>query len=433
MSVHVHSLAGCRQRRSFMTEPSLRRLIAISTLLVVTSTVTGQDDLRGYEPRASGAESTRLDWIFTLANQSLSEAPAGWLSDYDSKQTTYELFVPQDYSDAKAWPLVLFVSPGEKAMGYQAWGDSCAELGVILAGPQLAGNNVPGPKRHRMVMDVLDDVRRRFHVDTDRTYIAGFSGGGRVACAIAFAVPEYFGGVIPVCAGGDLRSEPWLRQRVIDRLSVAHLTGETDFNRGEVERLRQTVLSSVGVRTRCWVADGVGHAVPGDSVFRQAFEWLEAKTEARRSFARKYPAARINGAWDRKDWSDHLLTEARKRIESRKTRYAGLMQLKGIHVRWNDLPAAGTAFEVLKEFERADQRAWEEEDIAEQRRFLVAQARGLTSYATGPMHPNYQAQRPNIARAATNLWLVIVQDGQDEGAVMEAKQALPKLKKLFDE
>ena len=58
---------------------------------------------------------------------------------------------------------------------------------------------------------------------------------------------------MPICAGGELREESWLRQRVIDRLSVALLTGEKDFNRGEVERWRATYLTEVGVRNKVWV------------------------------------------------------------------------------------------------------------------------------------------------------------------------------------
>jgi len=58
---------------------------------------------------------------------------------------------------------------------------------------------VPAGQRTRIVLDMLDDVRRHQRIDADQTYITGFSGGGRMACAIGFALPEYFGGVAPVC------------------------------------------------------------------------------------------------------------------------------------------------------------------------------------------------------------------------------------------
>ena len=40
-----------------------------------------------------------------------------------------------------------------------------------------------------MVLDVLDDVRHNVLIDPDRTYIAGISGGGRIACIVGFALP----------------------------------------------------------------------------------------------------------------------------------------------------------------------------------------------------------------------------------------------------
>src|SRR5262249_25455661 len=157
---------------------------------------------------------------------------------------TYELFVPAA-KDKKPLPLILFVSPNNDASGWKSFESVCKQQGILFAGAHGAGNNCPGQKRVRIILDVLDDVRRNYPVDPDRTYVPGFSGGGRIACAIVFALPELFGGAMPICASGDLREETWLRHRVQDRLSVALLTGQTDFNRGEVERLRGPYLTAV--------------------------------------------------------------------------------------------------------------------------------------------------------------------------------------------
>src|SRR5205807_1802312 len=131
----------------------------------------------------------------------------------------------------------------------------------------------------------LDDVRRNFPVDPDRTYLTGFSGGGRIACAVGFALPELVGGLMPLCAGGDLREESWLRHRAADRLSVALLTGTGDFNRGEVERLRGPYLSAVGVRTRVWTQPGLGHGVPNEKTVLEALTWLDEAAPQRKALA----------------------------------------------------------------------------------------------------------------------------------------------------
>jgi pimeloyl-ACP methyl ester carboxylesterase len=405
-------------------------LLLFSILVSLAKPLSAQQVTRGHVASVTVADATRLDWAFALANQSPKEPPADWTRDYDSKKQTYELYVPQQYDSKTAWPVVLFVSPGDRGAGFQQWQQTLQKRGIIFASPHQAGNNCPMPRRVRIVMDVLDDLRRNYNIDPDRVYIGGFSGGGRVACAIAFALPEYFGGVIPVCAGGDLRDESWLRQRVIDRLSVAQLTGETDFNRGEVERMHQTELSAVGVRCNTWVTQGLGHGIPNAEVFAQSFDWLEETVEARRRLATQWPASRIADAPSRDQWADRLLAEGKQRLANPATIYSGLMQIKGVYTRWNDLTQAKSALELLSEFDQKPDRPWENDDIAEQRRFLIARARGIDAYASGPLPKQYEPQKEAMLKAAIQLWSQVIEDGQDEIAVAEARQRIPKLEAI---
>ncbi len=407
-------------------------LFTILILSLVGRGLSAAEVLTGYHPKVSVTAETRLDWIFALANQSPKAAPAEWLKDYESTKQTYEFYAPAKAKPRQALPAVIFVSPSGNAMGWRSWKTACEKLGMVFAGPHQAGNNCPMPRRMRIVMDVLDDVRRRYNIDPDRTYIAGFSGGGRIACSIAFALPEYFGGAIPVCAAGDLRSEPWLSQRVIDRLSVAMLTGETDFNRSEVERFRGPMLSDVGLRTKIWVYPKMGHGVPSGESLVEVHQWLDEAATARKKLAKQYPASRIDGsaAPSRDQWAANLLTEAKSRLKNPKTLYSGLMQLKGISARWPDVPAAAEAKQILIEYDRRKEHPWEAADIAEQRKFLIARSRALDAYASGPLPGQYANQRPDMLSAAINLWTQVVLDGNDKAAVAEAKRRIPELKAI---
>lgn len=413
----------------------LALFVSMVIFLSLSLSARAADPPTGYQRQASVTAETRLDWIFALANQSVPKPPAEWqLDGYDSKKQHYELFVPPGYSPKKSYPLVLFISAGGNPAGWKSWEAVCKDKGILFASPHEAGNDVPMERRVHVVMDVLDDLRRKYTVDPDRTYLAGFSGGGRVAMAIAFALPEYFGGAIPVCAGGDLREESWLRQRVADRLSVAMITGEHDFNRGEVERFRGPMLSGVGVRTKVWAVPGLGHAIPGPKEFSTAFNWLEESLPDRRKLAEKYPASRIaaDKPLSREAWSQALFDEGQERLKSPKSIYSGLMQLKGISVRWADLPLGEKARKILTEYDEKDNRPWDADDIAEQRKFLVARARSLDAYASGDLPEQYAAQRDSMLEAALQLWQLVLRDGQDEKAVAEGKKRIPELKKLLD-
>ncbi len=423
---------------------------AFAIVVFVLAAAVAHADETGYQKEVTVREATRLDWVFANANQSVLNPPAEWLEGYDSTKQRYELFVPatakaagpRTKTKSKATnaepadaglPLVLFISAGDQPAGWGQLQTVCQQKGIAFASPFNAGNNTPMPRRIRIVFDVLDDLRRRHRIDADRTYIAGFSGGGRVACGIAFALPELFGGVIPVCASGDLRDEPWLLHRVIDRLSVAMVTGTEDFNRGETERFRGPMLTDVGVRTKVTVVEKLGHGIPDGKTFANVIEWLDAGVADRRKLAVKHPASRIgpDATPTREEWAKFLLAEGESRLKEPKTMYSGLMQLQGVMQRWPDLNAADKAKQVLLDYEARGEKPWEEDDLDEQRRFLIARARALDAYASGELPPQYANQRKEMLEAAVSLWMLVIQDGQDDKAVDDGQRRLPKLKAML--
>jgi hypothetical protein len=385
----------------------------------------------GYTPRVTVSEPTRIDWVFTAATQSPAKPPAKLLpQDYDSAKQTYELFVPPRKDSKKLLPAILFVSAGDDSQGWKTFEKPCKDFGFVFIGIRGAGNNVAGPVRNRIVLDCFDDVRRQIPLDPDRTYISGFSGGGRIACAIGFALPEYFGGILAIAASGELRNEPWLRHRAIDRLSVALVTGTTDFNRGEVERWRGPFWKEIGIRTRVWTVDG-GHALPPSATIGEALKWLDEAREKRAALAKKYPATRAtpDTTTTREDGANALLAEGREKIKSKETLHAGLMLIKGVLERWPDLPAAADAKRILLEYEEKKDRSWEKEDIAEQLRYITADARTLGDYVLNgiPANSQYAKQRPNMARRAIELWTVVIQSAPDSDAAKEGKKQVLEL------
>ncbi len=381
-----------------------------------------------YVSRMRVKDETRLDWTFAVSNRSVKDAPAEWLKDYESTDQRYSLYLPPAKPN-EALPLVIFVPASPTPIAWNFWKSFFQRRGIAYAEPFKAGNKCPGIQRMRIVLDVLDDVRRRANIDPDRTYIGGYSGGGRVACAIAFALPECFGGVVPACAGGDLRPESYLRQRVKDRLSVALLTGETDFNRAEVERYHTPILENLGIRSRTWTVRRLGHTLPSERTFRQAFDWLEEGLAGRREFARKYAASRI-GHPTRDEWSANLLAEAKQRIEDDEVRYTGMMQLKGIMNRWPDTPAGKEARELVGHWHNESDGV-AKQDVSEQREFLHIKARAATAFARGPIPKGRVMFRSDYAKNAISLWKKLKEEGADSTIVEQADDAIPKLEKLL--
>lgn len=406
-----------------------------SLLLVVHGTigVAGAQPPRGYQASIKVSAPTRLDAVFPLANQSPVDPPADWYAGYDSTAQKYELFAPPiDFR--KTYPVVLFISAGNAPAGWSQWRTLCEQQQIIFASPFDAGNNIPMPRRVRIVLDVLDDLRRQYPVDPDRTYLSGFSGGARVACGITFALPELFGGVLPVCASEDLREESWLRHRAFDRISAALVTGENDFNRAEIERWRGPMLAELGVRTRVWVVPGLGHGIPNARALGEAYQWLEQAAPERRKLATRWPAMRraANSNPSRAESAALLLTEARQRMQQKNTLYRGLMQMVGVMTRWPDTPSGEAAKKTLLEYEAKSDKSWEADDLAEQRKSLTAEAHGLTAYATGPLPNQYEKERASAAEAAIQRWKTLQAEGPDTPRGKEAAQQIANLEKLVE-
>ncbi|OAI45749.1 hypothetical protein AYO44_12480 [Planctomycetaceae bacterium SCGC AG-212-F19] len=390
--------------------------------------------VKGFQAKVKVAGPTRIDWTFAATNRSLDKVPANLLpADYDSGKQQYDLFVPPTYNAKQSYPVVIFINAGEGPAGWPHWEPACKQHGIIFASPYGAGNNVDMPKRIRIVLDVLDDVRRNYNTDPDRTYTSGYSGGGRVAGRIAFSLPEYFGGTVPVCATGEFRNETWLQHRLIDRVSVALVTGESDFNRGECERYMSAWMTEIGVRTKTWVVPKMGHGIPSGATFGEVFTWLEEDLPRRRELAKKYPASQVpgNAAPPRAELAAAVLAEGKQRLQAKETTYRGVMLLLGCAIRWGDVPAGAEAAKLVKEYDAKTDKYWDEEHNDYERRFALGQARGLYAYASGPLAGEYAKQRPAMAKAALELYGRLLQDGKDAKAVEEAKKRIPELEKLL--
>lgn len=373
----------------------------------------------GYHPQVFVQAPGRLDWTFVRSYQSLNPEAARRMHDYASADQSYELYVPPSYRHGEPAGLILHVPVTLVSDGSYVWGPICQRHGFLLAGVHNAGNG-PGaierPQRMRTVLDVLDDVRRRFSIDPDRTYITGGSGAGNAASRIAFALPELFGGLVAICGTWSMRREPWLRQRAAERLSVAVLTGEFDFNRPELELEWFPILREHGVRSLLRVYAGMGHGTPNESQLEEVFRWLEEGLPERRRTADRYPASRLTGAPTPDEWSTAMLQEAAQRLASPEGLAAGLFLIQGVAERWSGSPPAEFAEKLLHEFDAHSAVPWKEIDRAEKLRYAYLEARAYDVGYAAPPPPNYPVSQETRRDIAIELWsrvLRLAPDGSD--------------------
>jgi pimeloyl-ACP methyl ester carboxylesterase len=368
---------------------SIRPLAMLLALGLAVTSVRAAET--GFQADVAVKQPTRLDWDFVAS--AFGKDAARLPGDYDSSSQRYQLFVPKNYEASKTRPLIVFISPGDDPMGWRAWQKVCEDNDILFCAAYGAGNSCPAGKRIRIVLDMFDDVRRQYRVDPDQTYLAGFSGGGRMACTIAFALPEYFGGVVPVCGTNPLPSLGYLRHRIRDRLSVAFVTGATDFNRRESEDYMFPYFQELAIRSRLWVVPKIGHAIPGADVLGEVQKWLEEDLKRRRADAKDRPglSASPTEVPTSLTQAKRLLETADEELKQPEHTYRGVALLQGINARWPKTEPAEKARALLKEIGDDAKRLKliEEQGGAEERLLLGARARSLERF--GEMRPALKA------------------------------------------
>src|SRR5262249_2878325 len=135
-------------------------------------------------------------------------------------------------------------------------------------------------------------------------------------CTLACTFPELFAGAFPVCGTNPPRGTAYLRHRLVDRVSIAIVTGKGDFNRDECEKWMHPYLREVGIRTQLWVVPAMKHDIPNPEVLDDVIGWLAADVERRQADLQSHPqlAWKADEAPDDTAWPDRLLDAARAEL-----------------------------------------------------------------------------------------------------------------------
>ncbi len=135
-------------------------------------------------------------------------------------ELNYLLYVPKNYSEDKAWPLVVFLhGVGErganpdkvKALGLPRLIAEGRDFEFIVVSPQCPPDKWwVGLDSH--VIALIDETMDRYNVDKNRVYLTGLSMGGYGTWSIGAGYAERFAAIAPICGGG----QPFLANKLKD-------------------------------------------------------------------------------------------------------------------------------------------------------------------------------------------------------------------------
>ena len=206
-------------------------------------------------------------WLLPASAAFAQDLVAGQIIDRvtcaaDPSQS-YALFVPAGYTASRAWPVIFAFDPGARGRTpverYQA---AAQRFGYIVVGSNNSRNY--STEIARILAAMTTDVSARLAIDPKRVYLAGMSGGARVALGIGMASKD-IAGVVASSAGYP---DNLVRKSL--PFPVFATAGTDDFNHLEMRRFDRALTTP----HRLAVFSG-GHVWLSSELAVQAIEWME--------------------------------------------------------------------------------------------------------------------------------------------------------------
>jgi predicted esterase len=212
-----------------------------------------------------------------------SPAPRGFThQERADSRGKYSLYVPENYSPNRQWPLIICLHGGY-GQGYEyiwTWLRSARTRGYILLAPKSLAEtwtmtmNSPDT---RSVMRMLDEVRENYAIDRSRTYLTGLSDGGIFTYIMGLERHEMFTGLAPVAGALHMAADPMLRTGTGRELPIFVIHGVHDFI-FPVSFTRQTneLLKMLKYNVKYAELPEWGHAFPYSINERLVMPWFES-------------------------------------------------------------------------------------------------------------------------------------------------------------
>ena len=183
---------------------------------------------------------------------------------------SYSLYLPSVYSEKSGWPVILIFDPGgQGVIAVEAFRKAAEKYGYILA---CSHNSRNGPVNTNFAAAgyMLTDLAKKFTLDEKRIYVAGFSGGSRVALGLASS-NALIAGVIGCGAGlpNDQRLLPSEKSSFV----YYGIAGNRDMNYHEMFDLMTFFNNRTPVISYLRTFDG-GHQWPSSEILQEAVEWI---------------------------------------------------------------------------------------------------------------------------------------------------------------
>ena len=194
---------------------------------------------------------------------------------------SFALYLPNSYDPQMPMPALFVFDPAARGfVGVETFKKAAETLGWIVIGSNDSRNG-PYERSFGQANRLFQDALSRFNLDQDHIYVAGFSGGARLATTLA-VLSDQIRGVI--ACGAAFSPNPGQIPPPGANFSYAGIVGNRDMNYQEMRKARDW-LAKIELPHRLFFFNG-GHQWPSEAHIQRALNWMSFQTGASSSSLR---------------------------------------------------------------------------------------------------------------------------------------------------
>jgi predicted esterase len=211
-------------------------------------------------------------------------------ADYAPAKQSFEVVAPVELEERPVGVLVWISANSSGALPDPEWGRVLRDRRLIWIGANGSGNDTEVSTRVGLAVDALASAEQRFHVDAERVFVSGFSGGAKVAFRVLLLYPDRFRGALLNCGIEYFRDVParssgegkvWFKRMSVPRdldsaksRGVYVITGTLDMNLGHITDVEPALIEDGFSNVLVVSLEGMAHQKPPATAFAQGLDWL---------------------------------------------------------------------------------------------------------------------------------------------------------------
>ncbi len=188
-----------------------------------------------------------------------------------SDEETFTLYLPTGFDENTLNPVVFVFDPAARGkIGVQPFINAAENYGLLVVCSNSSRNG-SFDRNFNIANNLFNTVFNQFSIKEDEMFIAGFSGGSRLATAIACLTDRFFG--VIACGAGFSAVPAYVPS--LQKFLYAGLVGTADMNYSEMLRNKK-LLRELNFANTLFTFEA-GHNWPAAVEINRAFDWLYLK------------------------------------------------------------------------------------------------------------------------------------------------------------